>query len=269
MRVEAQKWLRRAAEFLHISHSVQPAGDLENEPHDIVEPRDIVVPGTSQLDKGAVIQHVQGWQQAAQVRVTDDKILNINGRIPGYEELRSICEGYANDPNMVNGYIWDGCYARAHVMAKDLMDRGINVSKAFIFGSGEYTLHSQNSWIAVNWGYHVAPLVFAHDPYTNEIEPFILDPGLAPRPLRPAEWIDCLGDKKARIELMRVAQYQPPTEGQDLQRDEDFESLMPISLRTLKHYETKFAQIVANPEKVGDILREDDAIYKQPPAQAA
>ena len=83
----------------------------------------------------------------------------------------------------------DGCYARAHKMAKLLENKGITVGKVFLEAEEDGELwvwtpkHPEGH---VEWSYHTAVIVSVK---TKEGEkPYVIDPSLFTKPVSVAEW---------------------------------------------------------------------------------
>jgi len=80
-------------------------------------------------------------------------------------------------------YTFDGCYARAHLMARMFEEEGIHVDKAWLRGSLQVPGESPQ----MKWGYHVAPLVYVDDG-KGGVEEMIIDPSISDKPLSAKEW---------------------------------------------------------------------------------
>lgn len=81
------------------------------------------------------------------------------------------------------GYKYDGCYARAHLLARRFEEKGIQTEKIWVKGK----LSVPNS--DVNWNFHVAPVVSIIDPITKAVKKMVIDPSLADKALTPEEWL--------------------------------------------------------------------------------
>lgn len=79
-------------------------------------------------------------------------------------------------------YKTDGCYARAHLMARAFEKQGVHVDKAWL--KGNLGLPEEN----IEWNYHVAPLVYVKDK-NGKINPMIIDPSVFPSPVSLDEWV--------------------------------------------------------------------------------
>lgn len=80
-------------------------------------------------------------------------------------------------------YTFDGCYARAHLMARMFEEEGIHVDKAWLRGSLQIPGESPQ----MKWGYHVAPLVYVENEQGG-VDEMIIDPSVSDRPLSASEW---------------------------------------------------------------------------------
>lgn len=98
-------------------------------------------------------------------------------------------------------YTLDGCYARAHLMAKILEDQEIHVDKAWLRGSLQIPGKSKG----MTWGYHVAPLVYVEGE-NGEVKEMIIDPSVAKGPISPKEW-----SKKMDVDFDETKQVSYPT----------------------------------------------------------
>lgn len=79
-------------------------------------------------------------------------------------------------------YALDGCFARAHKMAKILEEKGISSGKAFLMGR----LFAKTKYGPVSWRYHVAPIVLIKT--GDGVKPFIIDPALFDHAIPYEEW---------------------------------------------------------------------------------
>lgn len=79
-------------------------------------------------------------------------------------------------------YKMDGCYARAHLMARMFEKEGVVVEKAWARGN----LRIPNMG-GLAWGYHVAPVLEVEQ--NGKIEKMIIDPSVASKPIKVEEWM--------------------------------------------------------------------------------
>ena len=81
------------------------------------------------------------------------------------------------------GFKEDGCYARAHLMARRFEEMGYDVDKAWIKGD----LVVQAGDKKIEWNFHVAPVVYVRD--KNGIaKPWIIDPSMMERAAPLEDW---------------------------------------------------------------------------------
>jgi hypothetical protein len=100
------------------------------------------------------------------------------------------------------GHPEDGCYDRAHRMAKQLSEWGYNSRKVFAIRSHPVSgLRVQADTARgaawgyprdVSWGYHVAPVVQVRHPGGHIVE-VVMDPSLRRGPLGIDEWVGLMG----------------------------------------------------------------------------
>lgn len=104
------------------------------------------------------------------------------------EELNQIFSKIAKDPKYAFDVPENGCWARAHIMAKELEAKGIRVGKMFVEGTLAVRTKKALNGEGVIWSYHVAPLVAVQT--KNGVELRILDPSLFDKPVPVKTWTD-------------------------------------------------------------------------------
>lgn len=80
-------------------------------------------------------------------------------------------------------YTYDGCYARAHLMARMFEAEGVHVNKAWLRGELQIPGEADDK----NWGYHVAPMVYVEDG-KGGVKEMIIDPSISDKPIPPKDW---------------------------------------------------------------------------------
>ena len=108
-------------------------------------------------------------------------------------------------------YIRDGCYARAHLMAREFENQGVYVDKAWLTG----LLGPSSKKNEVKWRYHVAPVVYVRDE-KGKIKKFVIDPSTFDRPVLVEIWADKL-NKFKQTSVMEVL-YPIPSNSVDYKR---------------------------------------------------
>lgn len=78
-------------------------------------------------------------------------------------------------------YKQDGCYARAHLMARRFEAEGVRVDKVWI--KGDLYVPEAN----IGWNFHVAPIVYVEDE-KGMIKKMVIDPSLFDKPVTVEEW---------------------------------------------------------------------------------
>jgi hypothetical protein len=80
-------------------------------------------------------------------------------------------------------YKQDGCYARAHLMARRFEAEGVRVDKVWIKGD----LYIPGTNPPIQWNFHVAPIVYVKNA-NGVIEKMVIDPSLFDKPVTVEEW---------------------------------------------------------------------------------
>lgn len=81
------------------------------------------------------------------------------------------------------GYKYDGCYARAHVMARRFEAMGIPTEKVWI--NGNLSVPGTD----IRWNFHVAPVVTVKDPVDGMPKKYVIDPSLTDKAVPLDEWV--------------------------------------------------------------------------------
>lgn len=81
------------------------------------------------------------------------------------------------------GFKEDGCYARAHLMARRFEEMGFDVDKAWIKGN----LVVETPDKKIEWNFHVAPVVYVRDK-NGVAKPWIIDPSMMEKAAPLEEW---------------------------------------------------------------------------------
>jgi hypothetical protein len=181
------------------------------------------------------------------VRIQNQEdISNLNGKIPTESQLQTEFNKLAADPEIPFGYILDGCYARAHLMADTMHKDDINVSKMFVMvgdpNDNTDRLTAHNKYMDASWWYHVADVTVAENDKTHEKEAFIMDPSMFDHPIPAQQWIHQMWDGKhdIKVDITRDPQYGP-IESDGVTKTFD-ESLQP-SHEILAQYSAELAKI--------------------------
>jgi len=120
---------------------------------------------------------------------TSDKAISIEEAKKLFDEARAMEEIAWNYGN-------DGCYARAHLMAKKFEEKGIYTEKAWVKGNLEY----QAPDAKISWNFHVAPVVLVKQA-DGKIGRYVIDPSVSSQPIPAEKWATNLAKQKtAKLE---------------------------------------------------------------------
>ncbi|MBI3441960.1 MAG: hypothetical protein HY052_09230 [Proteobacteria bacterium] len=97
------------------------------------------------------------------------------------------------------GYPQLGCYARAHIMCRQLLDQGIIPKKAWAFEGGK-GLVVDFFVEQIRWSYHVAPVVAIKMP-DRTIQDMVMDPGLFDGPVPLYEWGRIMAAEPEKLQI--------------------------------------------------------------------
>jgi hypothetical protein len=102
-------------------------------------------------------------------------------------KANELFRAFKNDKALALNYLSDGCYARAHQMARAAEKDGILFGKVFsegVLGIKPVSPHVPNDF---QWGYHVAPIVYVR--LANGSKQLrVIDPSLFDKPVSLVEW---------------------------------------------------------------------------------
>ncbi len=121
--------------------------------------------------------------------------LNADALTP--EQAQQWFDHLKNDrPDIPFNYPVDCCYTRAREMAKELKGAGVPVGKAWNYAQPPTSLHvptpnvppnPDGSEGAVDWVYHVAPIVPVRQP-DGSIQQMVIDPSMESGPVPLSKW---------------------------------------------------------------------------------
>lgn len=126
----------------------------------------------SSVDNGFVAQN--GAPKQVQISVIDN------------DKANELFRKFVQNKDIPFKYPIDGCYARAHEMARMAETEKVLMGKIFAEGSLQVKTDFQKYPI-VQWGWHVAPIAYVKK--TNgQTELMVFDPSLFTRPISVDEW---------------------------------------------------------------------------------
>ncbi|MGE5086746.1 MAG: protein-glutamine glutaminase family protein [Bacillota bacterium] len=186
------------------------------------------------------------------------------------EELNKIFSDLAKDPQYAFDAVENGCWARAHIMARELEKRGIRVGK--IFAEGVLTVQTPKALdgVGVVWSYHVAPIIAVET--KSGVELRVIDPALFDHAVPVKTWTDKMlpsKDFKERVKLYMTDRFVL-----NPLRDESLKSIKEDPSRgRWSMAETAMAQIELETRRreldERDIQKEYFKKVKQQPEEAA
>jgi hypothetical protein len=177
--------------------------------------------GSKGVDMGSYQKKLQQDLGPLAHMQNEGDIENIDGEVPTTRELQQFFDKVKSDPSLPWEYLNEGCYARAHQTTGELMKKGYNAQKLFVevddsaLEDPSKRLQAQNKFTKGEWSYHVAPLVFAKDEKTGNVDGYVLDPSVnKEKPVRADEWVKKFWNGKFPIDLdvTRPDTFQPPRE---------------------------------------------------------
>lgn len=105
----------------------------------------------------------------------------------------------------------DGCWARAHEMARLMIALGLSPRKVWIQG-WLHTPTRNNPFCFVNWGWHVAPTLCVRRPWSWRwwfwgTQKMVIDPSLFTTPVSVSQWKSVQGDPAATLTYTDASDY--------------------------------------------------------------
>ncbi len=125
-------------------------------------------------------QTIQNQKSYSLYSKDNDKKIELS--VISEEEANKLFKEIVSRDDIPFGYPMEGCYARAHKMARLLGDKGIIAGKAFVEGQ----LYVDTKFGEVGWSYLVAPVLMIKK--GNTITPYIFDPSLFDKPVTFEAW---------------------------------------------------------------------------------
>ncbi len=196
-------------------------------------------------------------------RVQNDwDIEGLKGKIPSVAEMQAVFNEVTADKSIPYEYLPDGCYARGHVAAEKFIDKEINCAKLYVmlgdvkpdnpfYPFPPYRLRAENKFTKGEWWYHVAPLTFARNEETGQVEGYVIDPAVnSKQPIKAADWVRGFwdGSFKIQFDTTQADIYDPPMEDfNDYQPKEfdrkRFDKFLPEARETNREYSKVLAHI--------------------------
>lgn len=121
------------------------------------------------------------------------KALELDSSIVDLKKAKELFNKAKKRKDIAWNYKIDGCYARAHLMARMFEKEGIKVEKAW--ARGHLLIPGTNN---LSWGYHVAPAVLVKQK-DGSVEKMIIDPSIASEPVKASEWLKIMGVSQDKV----------------------------------------------------------------------
>lgn len=107
-------------------------------------------------------------------------------------EAFALFEHLSNMENIAFGFVREGCYARAHLMCREMESRGYAPQKAWAFEKDEnnrlFFMPADDNMQPMAYWYHVAPAMEVRLP-DGRVETCVFDPGIYDGPELMSRWL--------------------------------------------------------------------------------
>lgn len=117
---------------------------------------------------------------------------------------RTCCSASPTAPGIPFTFPDDGCWGRAHEMARLMIAAGVQPEKVWIYGNLRVRTSNHPS-CEVRWGWHVAPVLRVSTGSGEQIQ--VIDPALFPGPVPLATWAGVQGDPNASTVISPAAVF--------------------------------------------------------------
>jgi hypothetical protein len=138
--------------------------------------------------KAGVRDYVEGEAEPLSTPVTLAQAQQMFNLVNG----RTACSANPVAPGIPFTYPDDGCWGRAHEMARLMIAQGITPDKVWIFGN-LHVVSANKPDCNVFWAWHVAPTLQVGG------TTYVIDPALFPGPVPRATWAGVQGDPAATL----------------------------------------------------------------------
>ncbi|HLO84191.1 MAG TPA: protein-glutamine glutaminase family protein [Nostocaceae cyanobacterium] len=172
---------------------------------------------------------LQGWVQESSgelelrpetTEVTIEKAKELFSELAGASYVDDLGKRYP----IPFHYPANGCYARAHLMAQLLTEKGYASEKVFVISTYEHPLEVKTDFAedmperqqynpVVKWWYHVAPVIKVRTK-TNELIEMVIDPSLTKEPVTILQWTGMISTENFQcLSLDQVKQQLEKNQG--------------------------------------------------------
>ena len=122
--------------------------------------------------------------------------INAQTKYPSEKDVQDLFRKARLMTDIPFDYKDEGCFARAHILARRFENMGITVKKAWI--QGDLRLRGTD----INWSFHVAPLIEAKDNKGNIVQ-YVIDPSVTDVAVTLDEWVASM-DKGPGSRVMKT-----------------------------------------------------------------
>lgn len=113
---------------------------------------------------------------------------------PSWDEALRLFDDVADMRNITFGYVSNGCYARAHLMCRYMVNKGYLPGKVWLFEDTEaLRIQMPDKTEPTRWCFHVAPTLDVDMGPPHGVRPMVFDPALFDGPVSPERWCEIMG----------------------------------------------------------------------------
>jgi len=162
------------------------------------------------------------------------------------EEAIEVFDQLADMDDIAFGYSSDGCYARAHIMCRRMIEAGLNPGKAWAFEGAEHLTVNKPDGSKARWWFHVASALNVKM-LDGNVQRLVFDPGLFDGPVTLEEWgetINAEPDKLQMVDFGVAPQGFPGDYGPYQKTDKDTDKVAALRMKEYLDYQDKGTRIV-------------------------
>lgn len=124
-----------------------------------------------------------------------------------------IFDTLANMPGLAHGYTDDGCYARAHLMCKQMIGMNLKPEKAWAFETPDNELKVNFPHGEQIWWFHVAPTLGVDTGRGKAFEKMVFDPSLFDGPVTVDHWAKTMNADRKNVHVVPCGKPAPAQMG--------------------------------------------------------
>ena len=108
--------------------------------------------------------------------------------------------------NIAHNMPQDACYARSHLMCREMQKLGLDAQKAWAFEEGDMISVHMADGKTLRWWYHTAPALDV-ELTDGSFEKMIFDPALFDGPVTKEEWCKLMGTSIEDAKILKFDEY--------------------------------------------------------------